>query len=162
MRVICAPDKFKGSLTATEAAEAMARGVRRAAPDAVVDLCPIADGGEGTVAALVAAMKGETRTSIVVGPFGQMVEATWGLLDDDSDEKRTAVIEMAAASGLSLVPPERRDPTRTTTAGCGELIDRALGEKARTILLGIGGSATNDGGCGVAAALGVGFFHKGY
>src|SRR5262245_38869272 len=126
MRVICAPDKFKGSLTATAAAEAMARGVRRAAPEATVDLCPIADGGEGTVAALVAATGGETRTSFVAGPIHQRVEAAWGLLGEDAAGARSAVIEMAAASGLSLVPPEKRDPTRTTTFGTGELILYAL------------------------------------
>lgn len=150
--MLCAPDSFKESLTAAEAAAAMARGVRRARPEAQVDLCPIADGGEGTVAAMLAATGGRARVARVTGPLGAATEATWGMLPDG-----VAVIEMAAASGLMLVPVAQRDPTRTTTFGTGELIAAAAEHGATRIVLGIGGSATTDGGCGMAQALGVRF-----
>ncbi len=152
MRIICAPDSFKESISAAAAAAAMARGVRRAVPDAQVDLCPIADGGEGTVEAMLAATGGRRMATVVAGPLGQPVEATWGVLPDGR-----AVIEMAAASGLALVHADRRDPTRTTTYGTGQLIAAAAKHGCRGILLGIGGSATTDGGCGMAQALGVCF-----
>ena len=157
MKIICAPDKFKGSLSAREAAHAMARGIRQVDPDADVDLCPIADGGEGTVEALVAATGGQERLTRVCGPLGDPVEAGWGLLGRRDDAPLTAVVEMAAASGLGLVPQDRQDPTRTTTLGTGELIRAALDAGARRVIVGIGGSATNDGGCGMAQALGVRF-----
>ena len=151
MKVVIAPDKFKGSLTAPGAARAMARGVARAAPGAAVDLVPMADGGEGTVESLVAATGGAFREAIVAGPLGEPVAARYGRLGDG----RTAVIEMAAASGLVLVPADRRDPGRATTRGTGELLRAALADGARRVVLGIGGSATNDGGAGLAQALGV-------
>ncbi|MEX0776587.1 MAG: glycerate kinase [Phycisphaeraceae bacterium] len=154
MKVICAPDKFKGCLSAATAAQAMARGIRRALPEAEIDVCPVADGGEGTVEAIIAATGGELRHDEVTGPLGQKVQAAWGMSPDGP----TAVIEMAAAAGLELVPPDRRDPTRTTTFGVGELIACAIDAGATRIILGIGGSATCDGGCGVAAALGAQFF----
>jgi glycerate kinase len=150
LRVVVAPDKFRGSLTAAEAARAIARGVRASAPGAAVDEAPMADGGEGTVDALVAATGGTLRSAEVTGPLGEPVRATFGLLGDG----RTAVIEMAAASGLALVPPGRRDPSRATTRGTGELLLAAVGAGARHVILGIGGSATNDGGAGLAEALG--------
>lgn len=153
MKIILAPDSFKESLTAVEAAEAMARGVQAARPDAQVDHCPIADGGDGTVDALVAATGGTRHLTEVSGPLGEPVEAEWGMLGDGN----TAVIEMANASGLRLVPTDQRDPTRTTTFGVGELIRAALDTQARRIVIGIGGSATNDGGTGMAQALGVRF-----
>ena len=157
MKVICAPDKFKESLTAADAARAMARGVMRADAKAEVDLCPIADGGEGTVDAMLAATNGAPRLTLVRGPLGEPVRAAWGMLGTHGGLTRTAVMEMAAASGLPLVPPGQRDPTRTSTFGTGQLIRAALDEGAERIILGIGGSATNDGGCGMAAALGVVF-----
>ena len=150
MRVICAPDSFKEALSARRAAEAMARGVRGARPGAEVDVCPVADGGEGTVEAIVAATGGRRRITRVMGPLGSAVEAEWGLLPDG-----TAVIEMAAASGLALVPEGERDPERTTTYGTGELVRAAAGSGAERILLGIGGSATCDGAAGMAQALGA-------
>jgi glycerate kinase len=156
MKVVIAPDSFKESLSAQAVADAMAAGVRRAAPDAEIDLCPMADGGEGTVDAMVAATGGEIRTARVHGPLGRPREARFGLLGDD----RTAVIEMAEAAGLSLVPRERRDPMRTTTFGVGNLIRAALDAGAARLVLGIGGSATVDGGCGCAQALGVVFLDK--
>lgn len=151
MHLVIAPDSFKQSLDARLAAEAIAEGVRQADPHATVDLCPIADGGEGTVDALVAATDGALHTSRVTGPLGEPVEATWGTLGGGD----TAVIEMAAAAGLHLVPPDRRDPTKTTTFGVGELICCALDTDCREVIVGLGGSATCDGGIGVAQALGV-------
>ena len=150
MRVVIAPDKFKGSLTALEAAEAMARGLSRVDPCAEIDRVPMADGGEGTVAALVAATGGTYRTVTVTGPLGEPVVASFGLLGDG----RTAVLEMASASGLWLVPPALRDPLRATTRGTGELLLAALEAGARRVIVGIGGSATNDGGAGLGQALG--------
>ena len=150
MRVVIAPDKFKGSLTALEAAEAMARGLSRVDPCAEIDRVPMADGGEGTVAALVAATGGSYRTVTVTGPLGELVAASFGLLGDG----RTAVLEMASASGLWLVPPTLRDPLRATTRGTGQLLLAALEAGARRVIVGIGGSATNDGGAGLGQALG--------
>ncbi len=153
MRIIVAPDSFKGSASALEVARAMERGVRAVFPDAEVVKVPIADGGEGTVAALLDATGGQPRTSRVRGPLGEPVEAGWGVLGDG----RTAVLEMAAASGLPLVPAGRRDPRLASTSGTGELVRAALDEGLRRLVLGIGGSATNDGGAGLARALGVRF-----
>ncbi|QDV36673.1 glycerate kinase [Tautonia plasticadhaerens] len=150
MRYVIAPDKFKGSLSAVDACRAIALGVRRADDAAEVDEIPMADGGEGTVEALVTALDGTTRTSRVTGPLGPPVEARFGL----SGDGRTAFIEMAAASGLVLVPEDRRDPTVATTRGTGELIRAALDVGVDRIVVGIGGSATNDGGAGMAQALG--------
>jgi len=150
MRVVIAPDKFKGSLTALEAADAMARGFSRVDPCARIDRVPMADGGEGTVAALVAATGGSYRTVTVAGPLGEPVNASFGLLGDGC----TAALEMASASGLWLVPPDLRDPTRATTRGTGQLLLAALEAGARRVIVGIGGSATNDGGAGLGQALG--------
>lgn len=151
MRIVIAPDSYKGSLSARQVAEAMAAGVRRVLPEAELDLVPIADGGEGTVDALVAATGGEVRTVTVTGPLGEPVAAAFGLLSDG----QTAVIEMAAASGLPLVPPDRRNPLVTTTYGTGELIRAALDAGARHLIIGLGGSATVDGGAGMLQALGA-------
>ena len=150
MRIVVAPNAFKGSLSALEAASAIAEGIRIAAPDADLVLVPIADGGDGTVDALVAAMQGERRRLRVRGPLGNPVEAEYGLIDSGS----TAVIEMAKAAGLALVPKEKRDPRITTTYGVGELLQVAYDAGARHFIVGIGGSATNDGGAGMAQALG--------
>ncbi len=151
MKVVVAPDKFKGSLPAPDAARAMARGVVAAWPGATIDLVPMADGGEGTVEALVAATAGAFREATVTGPLGEPVVARFGLLGDGA----TAVLEMASASGLVLVPDDLRDPLRTTTRGTGELLRAALDLGVSSIVLGIGGSATNDGGAGLAQALGA-------
>ncbi|MEN6634194.1 MAG: glycerate kinase, partial [Candidatus Polarisedimenticolia bacterium] len=153
MKIVVAPDSFKGSLSAVDAAAAIARGARVVFPEAEVVELPIADGGEGTVAALVRATEGRVETTTVRGPLGAPVEARWGVLGDG----RTAVIEMAAASGLPLVPAARRDPRATTTRGTGELMRAALDAGLRRIVMGIGGSATNDGGAGMARALGARF-----
>jgi glycerate kinase len=153
MRILIAPQALKGSLTAAEAAHAIAEGVRAATSDATVTELPIADGGEGTVEAMVAATNGKIIPATVTGPLGEPVDAFFGMLGGSL--QGTAVIEMAAASGLPLVPPERRDPRITTTRGTGELIRRALDLGCRRLLIGIGGSATNDGGAGMAQALGA-------
>jgi glycerate kinase len=150
MKVVVAPDKFKGSLSAPEAARAIARGVASVVPRAEIDPAPMADGGEGTVEALVAATGGSFREAVVTGPLGEPIRASFGMLGDG----RTAVVEMAAASGLVLVPRDRRDPWRATTRGTGELLLAALDAGARRVIVGIGGSATNDGGAGLGQALG--------
>jgi glycerate kinase len=150
MRIVIAPNAFKGSLSALEAASAIGEGIRIVAPDADLVLVPIADGGDGTVDALVAATQGERRTVRVRGPLGDPVDAEYGLIDAGS----TAVIEMAKAAGLALVPKEKRDPRITTTYGVGELLQHAYDAAARHFIVGIGGSATNDGGAGMAQALG--------
>ena len=153
MKVVIAPDSYKGCLSALEVAKAMERGVLSVFSSAEVRKIPIADGGEGTVAALVTATNGQLRQTEVTDPLGNKIIAQWGILGDG----RTAVIEMAAASGLPLVPKEKRDPRFTTTFGTGELIQAALAEGVPKIIIGIGGSATNDGGTGMARALGVRF-----
>jgi glycerate kinase len=151
MRVLIAPDKFKGTLTAVQAAEAIARGWLRAAPTADVEQVPMADGGEGTLDALVAAEGGELRRARATGPLGDPVEAQYGVVG----ARRTAVVEMARASGLMLISEARRDPKRTTSRGTGELILEASRQGARRVLVCIGGSATNDGGAGMAQAVGI-------
>ncbi len=155
-RYLCAPDSFKGCLSAAAAANAMAAGIRRVAPTGKIDLCPIADGGEGTVEALVHATGGEFCNSEVSDPLGRPIQARWGWLG--SRGTATAIIEMAAASGLTLLAKGERNPLRTTTLGTGQLIAAAIDAGARRVMLGLGGSATNDGGCGAAMALGVRFF----
>lgn len=154
MRIVVAPDSYKGSVSAARVAQAMRRGIHQVFPGAEVCLVPIADGGEGTVEALVDATGGQLRQAQVTGPLGDPVSAQWGILGDGS----TAVIEMASASGLPLLPHDRRDPRLTTTYGTGELIQTALDAGLRRIIIGLGGSATNDGGVGMARALGAKFF----
>jgi glycerate kinase len=151
VRVLVAPQEFKGSLTATEAAQAMAEGLRRALPGVELDLAPMADGGPGTVEALVAAAGGRRLTATVADPMGRPVEAAWGLLEEGA----TAVIEMAAASGLVLLRPEERDARRASTYGTGQLVAATLEAGCRRLIIGLGGSATNDGGAGMAQALGA-------
>jgi glycerate kinase len=152
MKVVIAPDKFKGSLGAAQVAAAIAAGLRRADPHVIIDECPIADGGEGTVAALVAATAGRLERRRVTGPLPEMkIEATFGILGDG----QTAVVEMAEASGLALLRSEDRNPLNTTTFGTGELLMAAASLGVRHIVLGIGGSATVDGGIGCAQACGL-------
>ena len=151
MKIVIAPDSFKDSLSAAGVAQAIAGGWAQVWPDAHVLQCPMADGGEGTVDAVLAACKGELRRQTVRGPLGDSVEARWGWLADS----HTAMIEMAEASGLQLVAPGQRDACSSTTYGTGELIRAALDAGAQRIILAIGGSATNDGGAGAMQALGV-------
>ncbi|MFH8927806.1 glycerate kinase [Streptomyces pristinaespiralis] len=149
-RIAVAPSGFKESLTAREAAEAIAEGLRRVAPDAEIDLVPLVDGGEGTAEALAAATGGRVVPRPATGPLGIPVPAHFAVLGDG-----TAMVEMAAVAGLALVPPDRRDPGATTTYGVGELIRAALDTGARRILVGCGDSGTSDGGAGALQALGV-------
>ena len=155
MRVVTLIDSFKGSISSIEAGEAAARGVRAVYSDARVDVLPLADGGEGTVDTLVTGCKGEFVTACVTGPLGDKISATYGIIFHD-----TAVIEMSAAAGITLVPPEKRDPMLTTTFGVGELILDALARGVRRFIIGIGGSATNDGGAGMLQALGFDLLDK--
>ena len=151
MKVVVCPNSFKGTLTATQAAHAIARGVREVMPDAEIVEVPVADGGEGTAEALVTANRGKYEWVNVEGPLGDPVLASFGLID----RGRTAVLELASASGFALVPAARRDVKRASTYGFGQLLDAARKAGARSIIAGIGGSATNDGGAGMAQALGV-------
>lgn len=153
MRIVVAPDSYKGSMSAMDVASAMEQGILETFPDAQVIKVPIADGGEGTTDSLVNATGGRFMKNEVIGPLGTRVEACWGILGDG----KTAVIEMAAASGLMLVTQEDRNPLITTTYGTGQLMKAALDKGIRKLIIGIGGSATNDGGSGMARALGVRF-----
>jgi len=183
MRVLIAPDSFKECLSASEAASAIAEGVLEVCGNAQIDLCPMADGGEGTVGAMISATGGRLVTADVFGPLGAPIRAHFGLLGPgvqpglpgelglaaaagladgqgapaEGPGGVTAVVEMAAASGLALVGPEHRDPMRTTTFGTGQLILSAVDAGAAEVLVGVGGSATVDGGCGCAQAMGVTF-----
>ncbi|HEY5625411.1 MAG TPA: glycerate kinase [Dehalococcoidia bacterium] len=150
MRIIVAPQEYKGTLTAEEAAAAIAQGARRAVPEADIEVVPMPDGGPGTVRAIASVTGGKTRTCRVQGPLGGPVEAEWASLPGG-----TAIIEMAAASGLGLVSEDERDARVTSTYGVGELVREALGAGARRLIIGLGGSATNDGGAGMATALGA-------
>ncbi len=154
MKILIAPDSFKGSATSRELCEIIEKALLRRAPDAEIVKLPMADGGEGTVEALVLAGKGRYCTRTVSGPLREPRQAVFGVLG------KTAVIEMAAASGLPLVPPEKRDPFRTTSAGTGQLITAALDEGCDHVIMGIGGSATNDGGAGMLQALGFGLLDR--
>ncbi|GAB3062530.1 glycerate kinase family protein [Virgibacillus ainsalahensis] len=151
MKIIIAPDSFKGSLTAVEAAESINQGVKNCYPDAETILLPVGDGGEGTMETLVAATNGSTKTVSVTGPLGDPVEAAYGILG----EGETCVIEIASASGLDLIPKGKLAPLHATTFGSGELIRQALDDGFTSFIIGLGGSATNDGGAGMLQALGV-------
>lgn len=152
MKILIATDSYKGSLSTLQAAQSMKKGILKVFPEAQVEFMPIADGGEGTVEALITALGGRYCKEIVTGPNGDTVEAKYGIL-----ESGEAVIEMAAASGLPLVPENERNIMKATSYGTGQLIKAALEQGCRKIFLGIGGTATNDGGVGIAQALGVHF-----
>jgi glycerate 2-kinase len=153
MHILLAPDKFKGALSADGVCQAMAKGVRRAFPDVRITSFPLADGGEGSAEIFCLHTHGHKQSLTVSGPLGQPVTATYSL----SGDGKTAFVEMAQASGLALLPEAARDPMRTSTLGTGELIRDAMEKGATRLLLGIGGSATNDAGMGMAAALGYEF-----
>ena len=162
MKIIIAPDSFKESLSAEGVASAIGKGFSDVFPDAELVLLPVADGGEGTTDALVAATSGQRISQAATGPIGESVDAFWGVLgqavqgvEGGTLVSKTAVIEMAAASGLDLITREQRDPLTTTTRGTGELILAALDQGAEHIIVGLGGSATNDAGAGMLQALGV-------
>ncbi len=150
MKIVVAPNAFKGSLTAPQAAAAISRGVREVFPEAEIVEVPVADGGDGTAEALVTALHGEFRSVHVDGPLGDPVEARFGLVASG----RTAVVELASSSGLALIPALRRDPMLATTYGFGQLLQAARQAGVTAVIAGIGGSATNDGGAGMAQALG--------
>lgn len=153
MKIVIAPDSFKDSLSAQAVADAIASGLAEVWPHAELIKCPMADGGEGTIEALLAACNGELMSASVSGPLGAPVNAQWGWLADS----RTAIIEMAMASGLQLLTLAQRDACVTSTEGTGQLISAALDAGARWVILAIGGSATNDGGSGMLSALGARF-----
>ena len=156
MKIVIAPQTFKGSISALEVAKAMREGTERVIRGADIVLIPVADGGDGTLETLVEASGGKIRTSIVTGPLGELLTTQWGAMGDGN----TAVIEMARTSGLALVPIEMRNPLITTTFGLGEAIQQGLKEGYRKFIIGIGGSATNDAGAGMAQALGIKLLSK--
>ncbi|PTL39105.1 glycerate kinase [Alkalicoccus saliphilus] len=156
MKIVVAPDSFKGSMTALEVCQSIERGINNVMDEAAVDLVPMADGGEGTVENLTAASRGNLHYETVNDPFFRKVEAAWGVLGDGE----TAVIETAAASGLQLLTSEELDPFHASSFGTGELIRCALDKGYRRFILGLGGSATNDAGMGLLRALGIEFYDK--
>ena len=156
MRIVVAMDSFKGSMSSLQAGNAVAEGLRRADPRADITVLGLADGGEGTAELITLAMNGQMYEKNVTGPLGTSVSARWGYIT----EKKTAVIEMAEAAGLPLVPDHLRDPRRTTTFGVGELMREALDRGCREMLLCLGGSATNDGAMGALSALGARFYDE--
>ena len=156
MKVVIAVDSFKGSLSSLKAGNAAADGIRRVFPDAEITVCPVADGGEGTVNALCTGLGGMHVNVPVAGPLGETVYARYAVIDNG----KTAVMEMASAAGLPLVPPEKRNPLLTTTYGVGEMIAHAADRGCRDFIIGIGGSATNDGGVGMLQALGYAFLRE--
>ena len=160
MKVVVAIDSLKGSLSSLEAGQAIKEGVQVVYPEADVVVRPLADGGEGTVEALAIGMGGELVHVSVTGPLGDAVTAEYGILKADETRPKTAIIEMSAAAGITLVPDEKRNPMHTTTYGVGELIKDAIDNGCRHFIVGIGGSATNDGGIGMLQALGYDFLDK--
>ena len=157
MKFVLAPDSFKESMTAKEVCQAMENGIRKVLPDAKIISVPMSDGGEGTMDSLIDATNGQKYAVKVTEPLGTPVTAHYGILGD----QKTAIIEMAEASGLSYVPQDKRTPTtikKTTTFGTGELINAALKHDVTRVIIGLGGSSTNDGGSGMAQAIGVKFF----
>lgn len=156
MKIVIAMDSLKGSLSSLQAGTAVREGILRADPAARVEVRPLADGGEGTVEALVSGMGGTLHHITVTGPMGTPVDCAYGILPDG----KTAVVEMSGAAGLTLVPAEERDPLRATTYGVGQVLRDAIGHGCRRFIVGIGGSATNDGGAGMLQALGFGFLNQ--
>lgn len=156
MKVVVAIDSLKGSLSSMEAGEAVKAGILKAMPDAEVCVRPLADGGEGTVEALALGMGGKLETVEVTGPLGEKVACTYGILETE----KTAIVEMSGAAGITLVPEADRNPFHTTTYGVGEVIKDAISKGCRHFIVGIGGSATNDGGIGMLQALGYGILDK--
>lgn len=156
MKIVMAIDSFKGSLSSMDAGKAAAQGIQRVDPQVQVKVRPLADGGEGTVEALTEGMGGRFCKVQVTGPFGDPVDCEYGILD----ETKTAIIEMSGAAGITLVPRERLNPLEATTYGVGEVIKDAIGQGCRRFIVGIGGSATNDGGVGMLQALGYDFLDE--
>ena len=155
MKITIAIDSFKGSLSSVEAGRAASEGIKRVFPEAETRIFPVADGGEGTVDALTTGLGGRYERVLVTGPLGEETEAVYGITPDG-----TAIMEMSAAAGITLVPPEKRNPLYTTTFGVGEMINDAISKGCRNFVMGIGGSATNDGGVGMLMALGFDILDK--
>lgn len=161
MNVTVAIDSLKGSLSSLEAGNAIAEGILKVYSDAQIQIRPLADGGEGTVEALTLGMGGTLETIIVTGPLGQEVEASYGILEPSQTiSVKTAIVEMSAAAGITLVEEGKRNPLKTTTYGVGEIIRDAIQKGCRHFIVGIGGSATNDGGIGMLQALGYGILDR--
>lgn len=167
MKIVVAIDSLKGSLTSLEAGKAIEQGILQAMPDAQVSVRPLADGGEGTVEALTLGMNGRPETVTVCGPLQKPVECTYGILDasaalyeSSSYSGKTAIVEMSGAAGITLISDQERNPFNTTTYGVGEVIKDAIQKGCRHFIVGIGGSATNDGGIGMLQALGYGFLDQ--
>ena len=160
MKIVAAIDSFKGSLSTIQAGNAVRDGILRVYPDAEIAVCPLADGGEGTVTALTRENADNLVTVNVNGPLGEAIQASYGIAVDETNGTKTAIIEMAAASGITLIRPEERNPLRTTTLGVGELIRDAISRGCRSFIVGIGGSATNDCGVGMLQALGFRFLDE--
>ncbi|MFO8191428.1 MAG: glycerate kinase [Bacillota bacterium] len=156
LKFMIAPDKFKNSMTASEASEHIARGILSVLPGAEILRYPLSDGGEGLTDALLNRSGGRIMKTVVTGPLNSPVESRWAILDDGA----TAVVEMSSASGLTLLAEEKRNPLETTTFGTGELIKAVLDQHCTRLIIGIGGSATNDAGAGMAQALGIGFYDR--
>lgn len=156
MKVIVAVDSFKGSLSSLEAGAIIKQGIKKAIPDAKVLVCPLADGGEGTVEALTLGMGGKLEHITVTGPLGKSVQCVYGVIE----ETKTAIIEMSSAAGITLIAESDRNPLNTTTYGVGQIIKEAVFRGCRHFIIGIGGSATNDGGIGMLQALGYGMLDK--
>ena len=156
MKVVVAIDSLKGCLSSMEAGEAIKEGILKAIPEADVRVCPLADGGEGTVETLVLGMGGNLELVKVTGPLGEQIDCTYGILED----RKIAIVEMSGAAGITLVPEDSRNPLYTTTYGVGEVIRDAIAKGCRHFIVGIGGSATNDGGIGMLQALGYGMLDK--
>ena len=167
MNIVVSIDSLKGCLTSLDAGKAIAEGIRKVNAETQVEIRPLADGGEGTVEALTIGMNGHLENVTVTGPLGEKIKATYGILDDASESGkitgtgvRTAIVEMSAAAGITLVTEEKRNPMHTTTYGVGEIIKDAIQKGCRHFIVGIGGSATNDGGIGMLQALGYGMLNK--
>ena len=167
MNIVVAIDSLKGCLTSLDAGKAIAEGIRKVNAETQVEIRPLADGGEGTVEALTIGMNGHLENVTVTGPLGEKIKATYGILDDASESGKitgtgvkTAIVEMSAAAGITLVTEEKRNPMHTTTYGVGEIIKDAIQKGCRHFIVGIGGSATNDGGIGMLQALGYGMLNK--
>ncbi|HIH42443.1 TPA: glycerate kinase [Candidatus Woesearchaeota archaeon] len=160
MKILIAPDSFKGTFSAKQVASFMAKGVKKIYPHSQIKIMPMADGGEGTIEAVVFDLKGKIISKNVTGPLGYKVKAKYAFVYDKTHHQHLAFIEMAEAAGLTLVHESKRNPLYTTTYGVGELIFDAIKRGAKEIIVGIGGSATNDAGCGMAQALGVEFLNK--
>lgn len=161
MNIVIAIDSLKGSLSSLEAGAAISRGIKKIYPHADIQIRPLADGGEGTVEALALGMEGKIESVQVTGPLGQKVTADYGILEkSQTNGKKTAIIEMSAAAGITLVKESEKNPLQTTTYGVGEIIKAAIAKGCRHFIVGIGGSATNDGGIGMLQALGFGILNK--